>query len=56
MKEGKSKGLDSGRMLLPPMPWVGYASLTDEELEAIFNYLQSIEPIDNLVPTPLPPQ
>lgn len=56
MKEGKSKGLEGGRTLLPPMPWVGYASLTDQELKAIFQYLQSIEPIDNIVPTPLPPQ
>jgi hypothetical protein len=56
MKEGKSKGLDNGRMLLPPMPWVGYASLTADELENIFDYLQSLEPIDNLVPAPIPPQ
>lgn len=56
MREGKSKGLENGRTLLPPMPWVGYASLTDEELSAMFDYLQSLEPIDNLVPQPLPPQ
>jgi hypothetical protein len=43
-------------MLLPPMPWVGYASLTDDELQNIFDYLQSLEAIDNSVPTPLPPQ
>ena len=56
MKEGKSKGLDNSRILLPPMPWVGYASITADELENIFDYLQSLEPIDNLVPAPIPPQ
>jgi hypothetical protein len=42
-------------MLLPPMPWMGYKSLKDKEIEDIFNYLQSIEPVDNLVPEPLSP-
>ena len=56
MKEGKSKGLDGGRMLLPPMPWVGYQSLNDNELWAIFRYLQSISPVNNRVPSPMPPQ
>ena len=55
MKEGKSKGLENGRLLLPPMPWMGYKSLNDKELTAIFNYLQSVEPVENLVPAPLPP-
>ena len=56
MREGKSKGLDNGRILLPPMPWIGYASLTDIELVAMFDYLQSLEAIDNQVPAPLPPK
>jgi len=55
MKEGKSKGLENGRFLLPPMPWMGYKSLNDKEIKAIFNYLQSLEPVENLVPAPLPP-
>lgn len=42
-------------MLLPPMPWMGYKSLKDKEIEAIFNYLQSVEPVNNLVPKPLSP-
>lgn len=56
MQEGKSKGLENARFLLPPMPWVGYKSLNDKELSAIFDYLQSLKAIDNSVPQPLPPQ
>ena len=56
MREGKSKGLENGRMILPPMPWMGYKSLKDDELKAIFDYLQSLKPIENLVPLPLPPK
>ena len=53
MREGKFKGLENGRPLLPPMPTIGYKALTDYEVKAIFNYLKSIEPIDNLVPAPI---
>ena len=56
MKEGKSKGLENGRMLLPPMPWVGYKSLKNDELKAIFDYLQYLKPIENLVPEPISPK
>ena len=53
--EGKSKGLDSGRMLLPPMPWQGFASLKDEDVNAIFMYLKSIKPVRNIPPSPVSP-
>ena len=56
MKEGKFKGLAGSRPMLPPMPWRSYASLTDNDLEAIYNYLKSIPAIENLVPTAIPPQ
>ncbi len=55
MTEGRHKGLENGRMLLPPMPWQSYQLMTDEDLQAIFDYLQSIPPIDNTVPSPVPP-
>lgn len=55
MKEGKYKGLDGGRMLLPPMPWPNYANITDEDLQAIFAYLKSTKPVRNVVPAPVPP-
>lgn len=31
------------------MPWLMYARMTEEDLSAIFAYLQSLEPIDNTV-------
>jgi len=50
MREGKHKGLAGSRNLLPPMPWEAYSYLTDDDIEAIFNYLRSLSPIDNVVP------
>ncbi|HTN48512.1 MAG TPA: c-type cytochrome [Burkholderiaceae bacterium] len=44
-----------GRQILPPMPIPMYRNFTDADLEAIFSYLQSIPPIQNRVPEPLPP-
>jgi mono/diheme cytochrome c family protein len=44
-----------GREVLPPMPIQVYRNLTDEDLEAVFSYLQSIPAISNRVPEPLPP-
>lgn len=53
--QGKYKGLDGSRMLLPPMPWVNYKDMTDEDVHAVFTYLQSIAPVDNIAPAPIPP-
>jgi mono/diheme cytochrome c family protein len=44
-----------GRPVLPPMPIPMYKHFTDADLEAIFAYLQSIPPVSNRVPEPLPP-
>ena len=55
MKEGKWKGLENSRNLLPPMPWQGYSQMPDEDLKAIFAYLKSIKPVNNLVPMAIPP-
>jgi hypothetical protein len=55
IREGKSKGLEGGRQLLPPMPWQDFSLMKDEELKAIFAYLKSMKPIDNIVPPPAPP-
>ncbi len=54
MRSGKHLG--AGREILPPMPWSSLAALTDEDLKAIFAYLNSIKPIENQVPQPIPPQ
>jgi hypothetical protein len=55
IREGKYKGLDGGRMLLPPMPWPNVAQLSDEDLRSIFAYLKSTKPVKNVVPAPIPP-
>ncbi len=55
LTEGKFKGQDNGRMLLPPMPWINYAEMTDEDVHAVFVYLNSIQPVENLVPAPISP-
>lgn len=56
LRKGKSKGLESNRDLLPPMPWQMYRNMTDEDLEAVFTYLQSLPPQNNLVPAPVSPE
>lgn len=55
LREGKSKGISTNRQLLTPMPYEMFAHMTDEEISAIFAYLKSTNPIDNIVPQPLPP-
>jgi hypothetical protein len=55
MRKGKYKGMENGRDLLPPMPWYNFANLTDKDLEAMYTYLQSTTPVENVVPAPIPP-
>jgi hypothetical protein len=55
LRNGKAKGLPDARPILPPMPWEMIQHMTDGELKAIFAYLRSIKPINNLVPEPVPP-
>ncbi len=55
IREGKYKGLDGSRPLLPPMPWFVYKNLSDDDLSAIYAYLQSIPAVSNVVPAPVPP-
>lgn len=47
--------LGRGRPVLPPMPIAMYKHMTDEDLAAVFSYLQTIPAIRNKVPEPLPP-
>ncbi|MEJ0088841.1 MAG: c-type cytochrome [Limisphaerales bacterium] len=54
MRTGKHMG--SGRPILPPMPWPASASLSDDDLKAVFAYLRSLAPINNNVPGPLNPE
>jgi hypothetical protein len=55
LTQGKSKGLENGRPLLPPMPWFNYTNMKDEDVSAIYAYLKSIDPVSNTVPAPVPP-
>jgi hypothetical protein len=55
IREGKWKGLKDSRDLLPPMPWQDFRNMNNEELSAVFAYLKSIKPIQNIVPPATPP-
>lgn len=53
MKTGKDRG--KGRPVLPPMPVQNLAQLGDEDIRALFAYLQALKPIKNRVPQPIDP-
>ena len=53
LKEGKYKGLPGSRMLLPPMPWQNFLSISDDDVKAIYAFLKSTKPVSNVVPFPL---
>ncbi|HEY0875391.1 MAG TPA: hypothetical protein VGD94_18085, partial [Vicinamibacterales bacterium] len=53
LRSGRHEG--KGRPILPPMPWRFVGSLSDEDLKAVFAYLQSLPPIRNRVPAPIDP-
>jgi len=53
LRTGRHEG--KGRPILPPMPWPMYGQATDEDLGAIFAYLQSLAPVKNRVPAPVDP-
>jgi hypothetical protein len=53
LKTGKHQG--EGRPILPPMPWQNFAQLKEDDLRAIFAFLQTLPPIQNAVPDPVPP-
>ncbi len=54
IREGKSKGMDGTRPILPPMPIPSYRNLKDEDLKAVFAYLKTVTPVKNVVPQPKP--
>jgi hypothetical protein len=53
MRTGRHEG--KGRALLPPMPYPMVAALTDDDMRALFAYLQSLPPVRNRVPQPIDP-
>lgn len=56
LKEGKYKGIEGMRPLLPPMPWSNFVNIDDEDVKAIFAYLKSTKPVSNLVPAAIAPE
>lgn len=50
LTEGKWKGMDNGRTLLPPMPWQSFSNLAPEDVKAIFLFLKSTKPVKNIEP------
>lgn len=55
LTEGKAKGLENARDLLPPMPWQNYTEITEEDVKSLYYYLQSTPPVENVVPQPIAP-
>ena len=53
MKTGRHQG--KGREILPPMPYFIIGALNDEDIKALFAYLQSLPPVRNRVPQPIDP-
>ncbi|MCY2959768.1 MAG: c-type cytochrome [Planctomycetota bacterium] len=53
LKTGRHMG--RGREILPPMPIPAVKNLSEEDMRAMFAYLQSVPAVKNLVPDPLPP-
>lgn len=51
IRTGRHQG--RGREILPPMPYPMYKHFTDEDMQSIFAYLQSIPSIRNKVPDPI---
>lgn len=51
--QGKYKGMDNTRPMMPPMPL--FSKMSDEDVEAIFTYLKSINPVENVPPAYIPP-
>ena len=53
MRTGRHEG--KGRPLLPPMPFWMIGALGDDDIKALFAYLQSLPPSTNAVPQPIDP-
>jgi hypothetical protein len=55
LRSGKHMGASAGRPIMPPMPWMNYAKMTDDDLKAMHAFLMSLKPINNNVPEYIPP-
>jgi hypothetical protein len=55
LRTGKHLGQENGRPIMPPMPWELVGKMTDEDLKAVYTFLQELPAISNRVPAPIPP-
>lgn len=55
LRHGLYKGLEGSRPLLPPMPWQNMVDMKAEDMQAMFAYLKSTKPVENVVPAPVLP-
>lgn len=55
IKNSVSKGLPGSRPLLPPMSMMPVMHMSTDELKAVFAYLRTIKPINNISVQPTPP-
>jgi|GEM_PF-4978784 hypothetical protein len=55
LREGRFKGLDGGRPIIPLMPVEGTVHYSNDEIKDMFAYLKSIKLIKNVVPAYQPP-
>ena len=53
LREGKH--MATSRPIQPPMPWLWYRQMTDEDLKAVYAYLRTIPPLRNQVPDYIEP-
>lgn len=53
--QGKLKGIDGGRSLLPPMPWQNLAKMTIDDKKAMFAFLKTTKAVHNIVPAAIAP-
>ncbi len=53
IRTGRHMG--TAREIQPPMPWQSFRSASDDDLKAIYAYLQTIPPVVNHVPDYQPP-
>jgi hypothetical protein len=49
IRQGRHKGIE--RRIKFPMPWRELSELSDEELLSVYEYLMTLQPVNNKVPT-----
>ena len=55
LTQGKYKGLENGRPIMPPMPWQNFAKMDPADMQSLWAYLRSLKPVNNVVPAYTPP-